>query len=156
MASGDPYKLGGQITQPELSRGDAPVFLVNQILEAQLRNGEWVFSAQWAGYDTPTIQPESDFDGCDGIVRGMLGMAKARYQVVIEEAAKRSGAKRSRLKTRASAIHDLSTHLVEKDRSCRRHPPTRRMIAAILTQERHAQRAQAKRESFLDENCKGL
>eukprot|EP00965_Chrysotila_dentata_P236190 6201173-Pleurochrysis_carterae.AAC.2 len=65
MARGKPYEFGGQITQPELSRGDVPVFLVNQILEAQRRNGEWVFLTQWAGCDTPTIQLESDFDGCD-------------------------------------------------------------------------------------------
>eukprot|EP00965_Chrysotila_dentata_P010188 331057-Pleurochrysis_carterae.AAC.1 len=67
MARGNPYELAGQITQPELSRGDAPVFLVNQILEAQRRNGEWVFLTQWGGYDTPTVQPESDFEGCDSI-----------------------------------------------------------------------------------------
>eukprot|EP00965_Chrysotila_dentata_P250688 6209599-Pleurochrysis_carterae.AAC.1 len=59
MARGNPYELGGQIPQPELSRGDAPVSLVNQILEAQRRNkDEWVFLSQWAGYDTPTIQHE--------------------------------------------------------------------------------------------------
>eukprot|EP00965_Chrysotila_dentata_P073929 2441763-Pleurochrysis_carterae.AAC.1 len=74
MARGNPYELGGQITQPELSRGDAP----------------------WAGYDTLTIQPESDFEGCDSDVRGMLDMAKARYLGAVEEAAKRSGARRSR------------------------------------------------------------
>eukprot|EP00965_Chrysotila_dentata_P024817 822706-Pleurochrysis_carterae.AAC.1 len=67
MARGNPYELGGQITQPELSRGAAPVFLVNQILEARRRNGEWMFLTQWAGYEIPTIQPESDFEGCDSI-----------------------------------------------------------------------------------------
>eukprot|EP00965_Chrysotila_dentata_P128707 4254735-Pleurochrysis_carterae.AAC.1 len=99
MARGNPYELGGQITQPDLLRGDAPVFLVNQILEAQRRNGEWEFLTQWAGYDTLTVQPESyesDFEGCDSVVRGMLDMAKARYLGAVEEAAKRSGAKRSR------------------------------------------------------------
>eukprot|EP00965_Chrysotila_dentata_P133278 4406777-Pleurochrysis_carterae.AAC.1 len=95
MACGNPCELGGQITQPELSRRNAPVCLVNQMLEAQRRNGEWVFLTQWARYDTPTIQPESNFDGCDSIVRRMLDMAQARYQGAIEEAAKRSGAKRS-------------------------------------------------------------
>eukprot|EP00965_Chrysotila_dentata_P160653 5304905-Pleurochrysis_carterae.AAC.1 len=39
MARGNPYELGAQITQPELSRGDAPVFLVNQILEGWLNVG---------------------------------------------------------------------------------------------------------------------
>eukprot|EP00965_Chrysotila_dentata_P134690 4455241-Pleurochrysis_carterae.AAC.1 len=111
MARGNPYELGGQITQPELSRGDAPVFLVNQILEARRRNGEW---------------PESDFEGCGRTVRGMLDMAKARYLGAVEEAAKRSGARKSRVKTSASAIQDLSTHVVEKDRPSRRRPPTRR------------------------------
>eukprot|EP00965_Chrysotila_dentata_P092636 3056989-Pleurochrysis_carterae.AAC.1 len=86
MARGNPYELGGQITQPELSRGKAPVFLDNQILEAQRRNGEWMFLTQWAGYDTPTIQPESDFEGCDSVVRGMIDMAKARYYGALEEA----------------------------------------------------------------------
>eukprot|EP00965_Chrysotila_dentata_P146874 4849224-Pleurochrysis_carterae.AAC.1 len=90
MARGNPYELGGQITQPELLRGDAPVFLVNQIFEAQRRNGEWEFLTQWAGYDTLTIQPESDFKGCESIVRGMLDMAKARYLSAVEEVAKRS------------------------------------------------------------------
>eukprot|EP00965_Chrysotila_dentata_P032688 1089499-Pleurochrysis_carterae.AAC.1 len=71
----------------------------NQILEAQRRNGKWVFLTQWAGSDTPTIQPESDFEGCDSIVRGMLDMAKARYLGTVEEAAKRSGARKSRVKT---------------------------------------------------------
>eukprot|EP00965_Chrysotila_dentata_P069755 2304647-Pleurochrysis_carterae.AAC.1 len=156
MACGNPYELGGQITQPELSRGDAPVFLVNQILEAQRRNGEWVFLTQWAGYESPTIQPESDFEGCDSVVRGMLDMAEVRYLGAVEEAAKRSGARRSCVKTSASAIQDLSTHVVEKDRPSRRRPPTRRVIAAISTQERHARRVQAEYDGFIDENSVGL
>eukprot|EP00965_Chrysotila_dentata_P159900 5281811-Pleurochrysis_carterae.AAC.1 len=116
MARGNPYELEGEITQPELSRGDAPVFLVDQILKAQRRNGEWVFLTQWAGYDTPTIQPESDSEGCDSIVHGMLDTAKARYLGAVEEAAKQSVERRSRVKTSASAIQDLSTHVVEKGR----------------------------------------
>eukprot|EP00965_Chrysotila_dentata_P186115 6144501-Pleurochrysis_carterae.AAC.1 len=48
MALGNSYELGGQITQPELLRGDASIFLVNKILEAQRWNGEWVFLTQWA------------------------------------------------------------------------------------------------------------
>eukprot|EP00965_Chrysotila_dentata_P018225 606254-Pleurochrysis_carterae.AAC.1 len=67
-------------------------------------------------------------------------MAKARYLGAVEEAAKRSGARKSRVKTSASAIHDLSTHVVEKDRPSRQRPSTRRVIAAISTQERHARR----------------
>eukprot|EP00965_Chrysotila_dentata_P067197 2224273-Pleurochrysis_carterae.AAC.1 len=45
VARGNPYELGGQIRQPELSRGDAP----------------------WIGYDTSTIQPELSSDGSDVI-----------------------------------------------------------------------------------------
>eukprot|EP00965_Chrysotila_dentata_P100177 3308959-Pleurochrysis_carterae.AAC.1 len=67
-------------------------------------------------------------------------MAKARYLGAAEEAAKRSGARKSRVKTSAPAIQDLSTHVVEKDRPSRRRPPTRGVIAAISTQERHARR----------------
>eukprot|EP00965_Chrysotila_dentata_P261479 6214267-Pleurochrysis_carterae.AAC.3 len=110
MARGTPTEPGRRITQPELSRRDAPVILVKQILEAQ------------------------------SIVWGRLDMAKARYHCAIEKAAKRSGTKQSKFKTNASAILDSSTHVVEKDRPFRRRPPTRRVIAAILTQEQLARR----------------
>eukprot|EP00965_Chrysotila_dentata_P146590 4840278-Pleurochrysis_carterae.AAC.1 len=83
-------------------------------------------------------------------------MAKARYLGAVEEAAKRSGARRSRVKTSASAIQDLSTHVVEMDRPSRRRPPTRRVIAAISTQERHARRVQAECDGFLDKDSVGL
>eukprot|EP00965_Chrysotila_dentata_P141932 4691537-Pleurochrysis_carterae.AAC.9 len=158
MARGTPYELGGQITQPEFSRGDATVVLVNQILEAQRRNGEWVFLTQWAGYDTPTMQPESDFDGCDSIVRGMLDMAKYDIRVPLKRL--QNDLERSGLELKLAPqpyIQDVSTHVVEKDRPSRRRLPTRRVIAAILTQERHARRVQAERENFVpNENCKGL
>eukprot|EP00965_Chrysotila_dentata_P256427 6212535-Pleurochrysis_carterae.AAC.2 len=106
-------------------------WILLEILEAQRRNGEWVFLTQWAGYVIPTIQPASDFEGCDSVVRGMIDTAKSRYYGALEEAKKRSGAKRSRVKTSASAVQDLSTHVVEKDRPSRRRPPTQRVIAAI-------------------------
>eukprot|EP00965_Chrysotila_dentata_P132461 4380192-Pleurochrysis_carterae.AAC.1 len=83
-------------------------------------------------------------------------MAKARYFGAVEEAAERSGARRYRIKTSVSAIQDLSPHVVEKDRPSRRRPPTRRVIAAISTQERHARRVQAEYDGFLDEDSVGL
>eukprot|EP00965_Chrysotila_dentata_P196954 6177909-Pleurochrysis_carterae.AAC.5 len=79
-------------------------------------------------------------------------LSVARYQGAVEEAAKPSGAKRSRVQTSASAIQDLSTHVVEKDRPSRRRPSTRRVTAAILTQKLHARRVRAERENCLDKN----
>eukprot|EP00965_Chrysotila_dentata_P234112 6199988-Pleurochrysis_carterae.AAC.8 len=64
---------------------------------------------------------------------------KARYQGALEEAAKRLGPKRSKIKINALAMQDLSTHVVDKDRPSRR-PPTQEVIAAIMTQERQARR----------------
>eukprot|EP00965_Chrysotila_dentata_P151410 5004422-Pleurochrysis_carterae.AAC.1 len=83
-------------------------------------------------------------------------MAKARFLGAVEEAAKRSGAQKSRVKTSANAIQDLSTHVVEKDRPSRRRPPTRRVIVAISTQERHARRVQAECDGLVDEDSVGL
>eukprot|EP00965_Chrysotila_dentata_P153089 5059072-Pleurochrysis_carterae.AAC.1 len=89
--------------------------------------------------------------GCDSVVRGMLDMAKARYYGAIEGAKKESGAKRSKVKTNASAIQDVLTHVVEKDRPSRRRPPMQRVIAAILTEERHARRVCDAREPLVDD-----
>eukprot|EP00965_Chrysotila_dentata_P100016 3304876-Pleurochrysis_carterae.AAC.1 len=63
MARRVPYVLGGQIKQPELSRGDAPVLSSIKY---------WKLSV---GMET-------------GIVGGMLDLAKTRCQGTVEEPAK--------------------------------------------------------------------
>eukprot|EP00965_Chrysotila_dentata_P023079 765099-Pleurochrysis_carterae.AAC.1 len=49
----------------------------------------------WSGYDTPTIEPEEFFYGCDAYVEGMLKLAQARYAKEIRLAAHHSGEGRS-------------------------------------------------------------
>eukprot|EP00965_Chrysotila_dentata_P069979 2311575-Pleurochrysis_carterae.AAC.1 len=64
----------------------------------------------------------------------MLKLAQARYAKEIRRAAHPSGERRSRVRTAAADIADLSTHQVERDRSSPR-PPTTRVIATINSQE---------------------
>eukprot|EP00965_Chrysotila_dentata_P119728 3958401-Pleurochrysis_carterae.AAC.1 len=54
-ACGNPYEVGGQINQPNLT----------QILEARPEKGKWKYVTLWCGYDTPTLEPEENFYGCD-------------------------------------------------------------------------------------------
>eukprot|EP00965_Chrysotila_dentata_P119269 3942637-Pleurochrysis_carterae.AAC.1 len=42
-ARGNPYEVGGQINQPDLTQGEPNVFLVNQILEARREKGKWKY-----------------------------------------------------------------------------------------------------------------
>eukprot|EP00965_Chrysotila_dentata_P074410 2457451-Pleurochrysis_carterae.AAC.2 len=66
------------------------------------------------------------FYRCDAYVEGMLKPAQARYAEEIRRAAHHSGERRSRVRTAAADITDLSTHQVECDRPPRRRPPTTR------------------------------
>eukprot|EP00965_Chrysotila_dentata_P173392 5724278-Pleurochrysis_carterae.AAC.1 len=71
----------------------------------------------------------------------MLNLAQASYAKEVRRAAHHSGERRSRVRTAAADITDLSTHQVERDRTSKRRPPTARVIATINTQERIVRRA---------------
>eukprot|EP00965_Chrysotila_dentata_P060738 2012630-Pleurochrysis_carterae.AAC.1 len=71
-ARGNPYEVRGQINQPDPTQGEPNVFLVNHILEALWENGKWKYITLWSGNDTPTVEPEESFYGCDAYVEGML------------------------------------------------------------------------------------
>eukprot|EP00965_Chrysotila_dentata_P034004 1132434-Pleurochrysis_carterae.AAC.1 len=115
-ARGNPYEVGGQINQPDLTQGEPNVFLVIQILEARREKGKWKYVTLWSGYDTPTLEPEESFYGCDAYVEGMLMLAQVRYAKEIRRAAHHSGERRSCVRTAAADITNLSTHQVERDR----------------------------------------
>eukprot|EP00965_Chrysotila_dentata_P097623 3226693-Pleurochrysis_carterae.AAC.1 len=71
----------------------------------------------------------------------MLKLAQARYAKEIRRATHQSGDRRSRVRTAAADIVDLSTHQVEHERPSRRRPPTARVIATINSQKRILRRA---------------
>eukprot|EP00965_Chrysotila_dentata_P058894 1954738-Pleurochrysis_carterae.AAC.1 len=95
-------------------------FLVNQILKARREKGKWEDVTLWSGYDTPTLELEKSFYGCDAYVDGMLKLAQARYAKEVRRATHHSGERRSRVRTAAVDITDLSTHQVERDRPSKR------------------------------------
>eukprot|EP00965_Chrysotila_dentata_P079402 2617713-Pleurochrysis_carterae.AAC.1 len=71
----------------------------------------------------------------------MLKLAQARYAKEVRRTAHQSGERRSRVRTAAADITDLSTHQVERDRPSKGRPPTARVIATINSQERILRRA---------------
>eukprot|EP00965_Chrysotila_dentata_P257848 6213024-Pleurochrysis_carterae.AAC.5 len=62
-ARGNPYEVGSQINQPDLTQGEPNVFLVNQILEARREKSKWKYVTLWSGYDTPTLESKENFTG---------------------------------------------------------------------------------------------
>eukprot|EP00965_Chrysotila_dentata_P254500 6211895-Pleurochrysis_carterae.AAC.2 len=70
----------------------------------------------------------------------MLKLAQARYAKQVRRAAHHSGERRSRVRTAAADITDMSIHQVERDRPSRRRPPTARVIATTNSQERIVRR----------------
>eukprot|EP00965_Chrysotila_dentata_P137113 4535083-Pleurochrysis_carterae.AAC.3 len=89
----------------------------------------------------PILEPEVTFHGCNAYVDCMLKVAQAPYAKEVRRAAHHSDKRRSRVRTAAADISNLSTHQVEHDRPSKRRQPTASVIATVNSQEVNIRRA---------------